>query len=98
MQLRSPAAALALCLAAATGGCSVDEITGSGYDFADTLPQMVDDFGEDARVISVLDRDGDVTFVVIGKDGRVHERAYELVCSVTGSRHGTSCDKRTTNR
>src|SRR3954470_17854759 len=91
----------ACCLTAAAlcaAGCSVDEITGSGYDFADTLPQMVDDFGEDARVISVLDRDGDVTFVVIGKDGRVHERAYELVCSVTGSRHGTSCDKRTTNR
>jgi hypothetical protein len=59
---------------------------------------MVEDFGEDARVISVLDRDGDVTFVVVGKDGRVHERAYELVCSVTGSRHGSSCDKRTTNR
>src|SRR3954471_315002 len=97
MRLRS-AFALLLTAAVLTGGCSVDEITGSGYEFADTLPQMVGDFGEDARVISGLERDGAVTFVVIGKDGRVHERAYELVCSVTGSRHGTSCNKRTTNR
>jgi hypothetical protein len=85
--------------AALATGCSVDDVTGGGgYDFSGTLPKMVDDFGEDARVVSVLDRDGDVTFVVLGKDGRVHERDYELVCSVTGSRHGTSCSKRTTNR
>jgi hypothetical protein len=99
MRLR-PAVAAALCLTAATltGGCSVDDITGAGYDFADVLPEMVDDFGGDARVISVLDRDGDVSFVVLGKDGRIHERDYELVCTNTGSNHGTSCKKRTTNR
>lgn len=96
MRLPFAAAAAAVCVIAS--GCSAEDITGGGYDFSGTLPEVVGDFGGDARVISVLDRDGDVSFVVLGKDGRVHERDYEWVCSVTGSRHGTSCSKRTTNR
>lgn len=67
------AVAAALCLA--VGGCDVEDIAaGGGYSFSDTLPEAVDKFGEDARVISILDRDGDVSFVVLGADGRVHER------------------------
>jgi hypothetical protein len=90
--------AVAATCALALAGCSVDSITGAGYDFSDTLPEMADEFGDDARVISVLDRDGDVSFVVLGKDGRIHERDYELVCSHSGSNHGTSCSKRVSNR
>jgi hypothetical protein len=91
------AVAATLCLALA--GCNVEDVTGSGYSFSDVLPEAVDDFGKDARVIYILAREGDVSFVLLGTDGRVHERNYELVCSSNGSaRHGTSCSKRVTNK
>jgi hypothetical protein len=93
MRLRIAAAAASATALAATG-CGIGDITGGGYDFADTLPEVRQDFGENTKVISILDRDGDVTFVLLGKDGRVHERDYEWVCTSSGgSRHGTSCSK-----
>jgi hypothetical protein len=95
VRVASTLATLAICLGAA--GCSVDDLTGGGYDFSGTLPEMVDDFGPDTRAISILDRDGDVTFVVLGKDGRIHEREYEFVCSSSGGNRGTSCSKHVSN-
>jgi len=88
--------AAALCLALAA--CNVEDITGGGYSYSDVLPEAVDDFGKDARVIYLLAREGDVEFVLLGADGRVHERKYELVCSSSGGPHGTSCSKRITNK
>jgi len=79
-------------------GCSLPGAGGfgGGYSFEDTLPKMVDDFGKDARVISVLDRDGDVSFSVL--TGRmVHDRLYEQYCVRSGVNSGTSCSKRVTN-
>src|SRR3954470_5839958 len=92
------AVAAAALVAACSGGCGVGDLTGGGYDFSGTLPEVRDDFGKDARVISILDRDGDVTFVLLTKQGRVHERDYEWVCTSSGGRRGTSCSKHTSNR
>src|SRR4051812_42611169 len=97
MRLRIAArAAAAAAVATTLAGCGLADVTGGGgYDFADTLPEVRDDFGKDTKVISILDRDGDVTFVLLGKDGRVHERDYEYVCTTShSSRGGTSCSKR----
>lgn len=74
------------------------DLTGGGYSFSDTLSEVRDDFGKDARVISILDRAGNVTYVVLGKDGRVHERDYRWVCGrSSGANSGTSCSKKTSN-
>jgi hypothetical protein len=98
MRLRFASAIAAVTLSATAAGCGIGDLTGGGYDYSDTLSEVRDDFGKDARVISILDRDGDVTFVVIGSDGRVHERDYEYVCGRSGgSRGGTSCSKHTKN-
>src|SRR4051794_4427859 len=91
--------ALATTLAATAAGCGVGDLTGGGYDYSDTLSEVRDDFGKDARVISILDGDGDVTYVVLGTDGHVHERDYEYVCGRSGgNRSGTSCSKHTKNK
>src|SRR4051794_14573523 len=53
-----------------------------GYSFAEVLPITVDSVGEDARVLSVLDRGGDVSFELLTRDGdRVLERFYGEVCT-----------------
>src|SRR3954453_23547936 len=99
MRLRFASAFAVAALAAAVAGCGIGDLTGGGYDYSDTLSEVRDDFGKDARVISILDRDGDVTYVVLGTDGHVHERDYEYVCGRSGgNRSGTSCSKHTKNK
>ena len=48
------------------------------YTFAETLPPMIHDFGKSARVVSISVDPQGVRYVVIGRDGRVHERDYGL--------------------
>jgi hypothetical protein len=79
-------------LAAAATGCSVPGVGQVGrWSFDDTLPKMIDRVGDDARVIHILDRDGNVTYVVLGSDGNVHERYYEYSCHDSAGGPGTSC-------
>jgi hypothetical protein len=80
------------------GGCALPGSSSfGGFSFSDTLPKMIDDFGENARVISVLDSDGDVSFSVLVR-GKVHERLYENYCTPSNVNSGTSCSHRVTNR
>jgi hypothetical protein len=51
---------------------------GSGFSFHGTLPEMVSDFGKGARVVEILASTDDVKYAVIGRDGRLHERNYNL--------------------
>jgi hypothetical protein len=48
--------------------------------------------GELSRVLSVLDRDGNISFAVVTADGRVLERYYGDVC--TSSAKGPNCARR----
>ncbi len=51
---------------------------GSPYTFEETLPKMVSAFGADARVVQVLVSSDNVSYEVIGRDGLLHRRVYEL--------------------
>jgi hypothetical protein len=56
---------------------------GSPYSLQETLPQMVSDFGAHARVVELQDSTDDIVFRVIGSDGLLHERDYQLQFSET---------------
>ncbi len=56
-------------------------VSGDPWTFKETLPQVTDDFGESAKVVSISDLGGAVTFTVIGDDGQVHERRYYVETS-----------------
>lgn len=90
---------LACGIALLLGGCALPGSSSfGGFSFSDTLPKMIGDFGKGARVISVLDSDGDVSFSVL-VHGKVHERLYENYCvRSTTTAGGTSCSHRITNR
>ena len=51
---------------------------GSPYTFQETLPKMVSAFGADARVVQILVSSDNVSYEVIGHDGLLHRRVYEL--------------------
>lgn len=56
---------------------------GSPYTLQETLPQMISDYGPSARVVQLQDSTDDITYRVIGPDGLLHERDYELQFSRT---------------
>lgn len=51
-------------------------ISGDPWTFEETLPEAVDDFGDDAKVSSISVNSGSVSFNVIGTDGVLHTRDY----------------------
>jgi hypothetical protein len=67
-----------------------------GYSFAEVLPLTVDSVGKDARVLSVLDRAGDVSFEVLTGDGSVQQRFYGKVCTSSPDGPGSACANRGT--
>jgi hypothetical protein len=56
---------------------------GSPYTLQETLPQMISDYGANARVVQLQDSTDDITYRVLGPDGLLHERDYELQFSRT---------------
>ena len=65
-----------------------------GYSFADTLPKAVEAAGADARVLSILDQDGNESFVLVTRDGRLLERYYGEVCTSSADGPGNACSQR----
>jgi hypothetical protein len=60
-----------------------------GYTFSETLPKAIDAAGPDARVVSILDQDGNLSYALLTGDGRVQERYYGETC--TTSSKGNHC-------
>lgn len=90
---------LGLLAAAVLGGCELPGGAGfGGYSLDGTLPKMIDEFGKDAPVIRIFANDDDVTYVVITKDGRAHEREYQYYCRPSQGQSGTSCSRRTLDK
>ena len=55
---------------------------------------MVDAAGPDARVLSILDENGNESFTVVTMDGRLLERYYGEVCTSSANGPGNACSKR----
>jgi len=53
----------------------------SDWTFEETLPKMIDEFGEDARVLSVAVGGSSVFYEVIEPGGTLRSREYRLVCT-----------------
>lgn len=51
-------------------------ISGDDWSLEETLPEVTEDFGEDAKIVSLEVTDSSVTYEVIPSDGRVHRREY----------------------
>jgi hypothetical protein len=68
---------------------------GAPYTFAGTLPAMIHDFGGSARVVSIAVDGQGVSYVVIGRDKRVHERDYGLTETADPTRAGAENINRT---
>ena len=69
---------------------------GSPYTLQETLPEMISDYGRNARVVELQDSTDDIVYRVIASDGLLHERDYELQFSET-SNGGTGMTRHTSN-
>jgi hypothetical protein len=75
---------------------------GQPYSFQETLPKMVSSFGGQARVVQIVAGSDSVLYEVIGADGLVHRRDYELQTSETPgggtgyNRHESNSQRRPT--
>ncbi len=74
-------------------------ISGDPWTFEETLPEVTDDFGEDAKVVSISAGGGAVKYEVIGDDGQVHVRDYfveseDLSGAATGQTRRTENSER----
>jgi hypothetical protein len=71
-------------------------ISGDPWTFEETLPEVTDDFGDDAKVVSISVIGGSVSYEVIGDDGLVHTRDYTVETeSLSGGGQGRT--RRTDN-
>lgn len=66
-----------------------------GYSLSETLPEVIDADGEGARVVSLLDDGGNVSFEVLTGDTVVKEHYFGRVCTPGVS--GGDCGYRKTN-
>ena len=66
------------------------------WTFEETLPGVIEDFGEDARVVSVVASPPDVTYAVIDAEGTLRSRRYYVeVESIGGEQPREERDRRT---
>ncbi len=59
-------------------GCSGGGEPDALANFEETLPDMTEDFGEDARVLSVVVKPDTTTYEVLTNDGKVLTRLYDV--------------------
>ena len=70
-------------------------ISGDDWSLDETLPEVTEDFGEDAKVVSLEVTDSSVTYEVIADDGRVHKREYFVESEETRGPQGQPATGRT---
>lgn len=70
-------------------------ISGDDWSLEETLPEVTEDFGEDAKVVSLEVTDSSVTYEVIASDGRVHKREYFVESEDTRGPQGEPATGRT---
>jgi hypothetical protein len=69
-------------------------VSGDPWTFEETLPEVKDDFGDEAKVLSISVLGGSVTYEVI-TDGTVHKRSYIVETGQTRGAQGEPAQSRT---